>query len=823
MANDNFGIIDLQKQLARWNSSYNSIHDLCSLAEHWKNDRCSDIIGIKSLDDIASKQSCDGNVDSIEELVGIGTYFEPEGMSFCELISAQTFIKNDLFLITRHDVQDGETTLSADSRKVTYHQLSSKLGEDVIGKLGIKTMAYEYKSKYAISSHLHDDIYTKCELTVNPKYQTIGTVDGSPSISTLCYLKIDTEYIPGDQGQVYKDIGENPRNTEISSTCLSINMPKIILPLPPKPLIGTIRFVGLPSIQRLIDLNQLVVAESDDAVQVNPYDSNNKIRDDFDGWVFPNGTTIQNNDNQLSSASLVYNGNVNQHITTIDISELLKINPSTRTNDDNCIYTTPFSTGLGQHLHPVDPILITGDVELDLANTKFRSCSDNGKKNNIHHGPDDSTNWSNPIDIECKFNQIEFSPPLSTSEAGSTAAENYPTHQLIPIMMYIGGETRRYYEQLHDKYQQLENGYIDNVSNMPIADSTSPSKAELIPEKTLPNESSGGQTHADDNQGTEDDDDISIEDISPVINTSTAGKMSKIISYTKSKNDPYLQVPTQYVANQYLSHAQVTSWVIEFELGDYNNLKQTAIASEVGQTNQLFRSIPEWIDSLPNKSAVKLAINTSGGSYDESKGYRAYINNTMPHQIINGIRKNGHKSYDSYSMGSSHHRRYCYIDKNGRLNVKTFSMDELRGKYDIRSGKTGIFDYFESKNAWQTMNFGPVLVRHGDIATSLNDVKVSARTAIGQKENGNFVILIVNGKTNGYGTTVDRIAKKMKSLNCVTAFNLDGGGSTTLWYDGIVANTPSDSKGDVCTVPYIRPTNNHTVYTRRRPYMLYLI
>lgn len=34
------------------------------------------------------------------------------------------------------------------------------------------------------------------------------------------------------------------------------------------------------------------------------------------------------------------------------------------------------------------------------------------------------------------------------------AKEQYPTHNIIPIMIYIGGETREYYESLHDKYMK---------------------------------------------------------------------------------------------------------------------------------------------------------------------------------------------------------------------------------------------------------------------------------------------------------------------------------------------------------------------------------
>ena len=62
---------------------------------------------------------------------------------------------------------------------------------------------------------------------------------------------------------------------------------------------------------------------------MNPYDSAGKIRKEYDGWVFANGTTVLNKSKQLSTASLVYNGNDSGDIVTPVLSDFFRCNPYT--------------------------------------------------------------------------------------------------------------------------------------------------------------------------------------------------------------------------------------------------------------------------------------------------------------------------------------------------------------------------------------------------------------------------------------------------------------------------------------------------------------
>ena len=99
---------------------------------------------------------------------------------------------------------------------------------------------------------------------------------------------------------------------------------------------------------------------------------------------------------------------------------------------------------------------------------------------------------------------------------------------------------------------------------------------------------------------------------------------------------------------------------------------------------------------------------------------------------------------------------------------------------------------------------GDMLVVNGEAQTTFTFSATSAasrtaRTAIGCKADGSIVLYTVDGAQEDYsdGLTLTELAQRMVELGCVTAVNLDGGGSTTmgatidLTYSTI--NSPSDS------------------------------
>lgn len=94
---------------------------------------------------------------------------------------------------------------------------------------------------------------------------------------------------------------------------------------------------------------------------------------------------------------------------------------------------------------------------------------------------------------------------------------------------------------------------------------------------------------------------------------------------------------------------------------------------------------------------------------------------------------------------------------------------------------------------------GALLVENGNAVSGLDTAR-HPRTAAGVREDGSLVLYTVDGRQSGWsvGMGLGELAERMKSLGCVTAVNLDGGGSTAMvaaypGYDEVsTANRPSE-------------------------------
>ncbi len=98
---------------------------------------------------------------------------------------------------------------------------------------------------------------------------------------------------------------------------------------------------------------------------------------------------------------------------------------------------------------------------------------------------------------------------------------------------------------------------------------------------------------------------------------------------------------------------------------------------------------------------------------------------------------------------------------------------------------------------------GPVLVRDGKPVYRANEgFTVSQiaprhpRTAVGQLADGRLIFVVVDGRQPGYsiGMTTFEMALTLTRLGAVRGMQLDGGGSSTLAFDGKVLNSPSDGR-----------------------------
>ena len=104
------------------------------------------------------------------------------------------------------------------------------------------------------------------------------------------------------------------------------------------------------------------------------------------------------------------------------------------------------------------------------------------------------------------------------------------------------------------------------------------------------------------------------------------------------------------------------------------------------------------------------------------------------------------------------------------------------------------------RGAMHTYDFGPDLIRGGEIVDYGDTWYKNGRdprTAIGQKGPLEYVILVVDGRSKeSVGMSSYDVAVELKNRGCYWGYNLDGGGSTTLYFNGEVLNNPSDWNGE---------------------------
>ncbi|MDF2922530.1 MAG: phosphodiester glycosidase family protein [Paenibacillaceae bacterium] len=140
-------------------------------------------------------------------------------------------------------------------------------------------------------------------------------------------------------------------------------------------------------------------------------------------------------------------------------------------------------------------------------------------------------------------------------------------------------------------------------------------------------------------------------------------------------------------------------------------------------------------------------------------------------------------------------------------SMKSYDETELTSASLLDSGVVNSF------------SFGPALLRDGAVADNLEQVKVDTnfgnrsiqalnpRTGIGLIAPGHYVFVVVDGRMAGYskGMTLVQFARLFEELGCTEAYNLDGGGSSTMYFRGRVVNNPlgKQSERGVSDILYV--------------------
>ena len=200
-----------------------------------------------------------------------------------------------------------------------------------------------------------------------------------------------------------------------------------------------------------------------------------------------------------------------------------------------------------------------------------------------------------------------------------------------------------------------------------------------------------------------------------------------------------------------------TVYVADVQIADISLLK-TALAG-----NTYARNLTETTSVQAANAGAILAIN--GDYYGAQE--RGYV-------LRNGVlyRASAQSGTDALVIGA---------DGNFRI---------------ITEGETSA-DTLVREGAWQVLTFGPALVKDGQVTVSSSDevgraMTSNPRTAIGQISEEHYLLVVSDGWTKeSTGLSLRQLAELMQSLGAQIAYILDGGGSSTMVFQGRVVNNPT--------------------------------
>jgi exopolysaccharide biosynthesis protein len=145
-----------------------------------------------------------------------------------------------------------------------------------------------------------------------------------------------------------------------------------------------------------------------------------------------------------------------------------------------------------------------------------------------------------------------------------------------------------------------------------------------------------------------------------------------------------------------------------------------------------------------------------------------------------------------------------YVLRNGTVYRDTASGEGLvidkEGNLSVISESDVSMKSLSEQGAWQVLSFGPGLVENGKVTVdSSSEVGQSKnsnpRTAIGQVSKLHYIVIVSDGRTDeSAGLSLLQLAEELKARGCTTAYNLDGGGSSTMYFNGQIVNNPTDGR-----------------------------
>ena len=233
-------------------------------------------------------------------------------------------------------------------------------------------------------------------------------------------------------------------------------------------------------------------------------------------------------------------------------------------------------------------------------------------------------------------------------------------------------------------------------------------------------------------------------------------------STAQSSDTTYKTDDTSITLSTYREY-DTNIYVAEVELSK-NAQIETAFAQ-----NSYGKNVTATTSSMAESSAAILAIN---GDYY-------------------GARDNGYVIRDGviYRSSAKADQEDLVIYKDGSMKI-------------INESEIGAQELVD-EGAVTVLSFGPALVEDGKVSVSQNDevgkaMASNPRTAIAITEDNKYLFIVSDGRTDeSEGLSLYELATFAASLGAKMVYNLDGGGSSTMYFNGKVVNNPTTNGWDI--------------------------
>jgi len=209
-------------------------------------------------------------------------------------------------------------------------------------------------------------------------------------------------------------------------------------------------------------------------------------------------------------------------------------------------------------------------------------------------------------------------------------------------------------------------------------------------------------------------------------------------------------------------------------------------------------SLTYYVVDLQLSSANQLGALLAGGGYDGGKEYTSVMASRVDAILaING-------DYYDWQGKKGIMIREGVLYRNTPTDRPLLIIDKY-GNFSVVKENTVDANELVAQGVLHTFAFGPALVVNGtvapvDLTGEIKDYDTynEPRMAIGQVGELHYKIICVDGRQPGYsdyGVTIKKLSKICLEQGCKTAYNLDGGSSATLYFNGRIYNSPSGYSG----------------------------